>query len=204
MKEFRNMAKAWVAVAGIMWAAVLMTGCETAQPDYVDTDMQTVKGVAVALHTGDTIQISFVAPGSEKIFQPHEERIKEDGTISPPEIGSVRAAGKTAGQLQTDLQKEYDKLYRNVTVTVKAGDRFYYVDGDVKQPGPKPYLGETDVVKAIAAGGGFTDFAKQSKIRLIHPNGRTQVINYGKAIEDSAYNPSVYPGDKIVVPRRIF
>jgi len=210
MKEFRNMAKAWVAVAGVMLAAVLMTGCETTHGTrYVeDTNSPAaVRGVAVPLHTGDSVEITFVAPpapGLESRFLPHEERIREDGTISPPEIGSIRAAGKTAGQLQIDLQKEYDKLYRNVTVSVKAGDRFYTVDGDVKMSGPKPYLANTDVVAAIAAGGGFTDFAKRSKINLIHPDGTIEIVDYDKAIKDSAHNPPVYPGDKIWVPRRIF
>lgn len=199
------MAKAWVVVANIL-TAVLLAGCGTPQPTFVETNTQSrIQGNVVALHAGDSVQITFVAPpGTEKTFVPHDERIKEDGTISPPEIGSVQAAGKTAGQLQSDLQKEYDKLYRNVTVTVKAGDRFYSVDGEVKMSGPKPYLADTDVVAAIAAAGGFTDFARKSKVQLIHPNGTKQIVDYDKAIEDPAYNPPVYPNDKIVVPRRWF
>jgi polysaccharide export outer membrane protein len=206
MKQFRNMVRQWAAVAGILCATLLITGCETGGPVYSDVPgtPETVRGDIVVLHTGDSVQINFVAPGSEKKFDPHEELIQSDGTITPPDIGSIKAAGKTLGELQRDLQKEYNKLYVNVTVTVKAGNRFYYVDGEVKQPGPKPYLADTDLVQAISAGGGFTDFANQKKIRLIHPNGKTDVINYNKAVEDSTYNVSVYPGDKIVVRRRLF
>ena len=89
-----------------------------------------------------------------------------------------------------------------MTVTVKPGDRFYSVDGEVRNAGPKPYLGKTDVVDAIAAAGGFTDFAKKSKVQLIHPNGKKEIINYEKAIDDSTYNRAVYPGDQVIVPRR--
>lgn len=185
---------------------MLLAGCATTNPPFPplpDGD-GVVRGPTDIFGKGDLVTITFASPGSILVKPPHEERIKEDGTITPPDVGSVVAEGKTTGQLQNELQEKYDKLFRNLTVTVKAESRFYHVDGEVRQPGPKPYLGETDVIKAIAAAGGFTEFAKRSKIQLIHPNGTKEVINYDKAIEDSAYNRPVYPNDKIYVPRRRF
>jgi polysaccharide biosynthesis/export protein VpsN len=206
MKQLRNLGKVWAAAAAILSVAILIAGCKT--PEFIEDvpgiEPPPIRGDSVVLHTGDSVQVSFVAPGSEKVFVPYDARIQADGNITPPDIGSIKAAGKTEGELQADLQKEYNKLYRNVTVTVRAGDRSYYVDGEVKQSGPKLYLGNTDVVGAIAAAGGFTDFANQKKIQLIRPNGKKHTINYRKALEDSTYNLSVYPGDKIVVPRSIW
>jgi polysaccharide export outer membrane protein len=152
-------------------------------------------------HVGDTVMVARTSLGAETP-QLHTERIKEDGTITPPEVGPVVAAGRSAGDLQKELQEKYNKIYKNMTVTVTAGDRFYYLDGEINKKGPEPYLGETDIVKAISAAGGFTDFANKKKIRLIHPSGRTEIINYNKAVDDPTYYIPVYPGDKVFVPRR--
>ncbi len=68
----------------------------------------------------------------------HEETIKEDGTITLPLIGSVYAVGKTAGELQNEIYTNYvPKYYVRLTVTVKSGDRVYYVGGEVKSPGSR-------------------------------------------------------------------
>lgn len=156
---------------------------------------------ASVFSAGETVTVSF--SGLEVPPPNYEERIKEDGTLTMPLIGKVVAAGKSPGDLQKELQEKYNKFYRNITVTVRDLERYFYVDGEVKSPGPKLYLGDTDIVKAITAGGGFTDFAKKTKVRLTR-DGRTQTINWVKAVEDSRYNVPVYPGDQIVVPRRLW
>jgi polysaccharide biosynthesis/export protein len=211
MKELRKIAARWAGFLGIVMVAVLFTGCQTPGGAFAEwpgsdgTVGTTAQGGGVdILQIGDKVLITFASPGTSQTFLPHEEHIKEDGTITPPRIQPVKAVGRTPGDLQRELQKEYDKYYRNVTITVKAGDRYYYVDGEVTQRGPKTYLGQTDIVKAISSAGGFTEFARKTRVKLIHPDGRTETINYNKAIEDSSYNVPVYPGDKIWVPRRLF
>jgi protein involved in polysaccharide export with SLBB domain len=57
------------------------------------------------------------------------------------------------------------------------------------------------VVKSISVAGGFTEFARHSKVQLTH-NGKTQIINVDKAIKDSRYDVKVYPQDTIFVPRK--
>lgn len=206
MKQVRKMVGTGLTLLGVLWAAVLLTGCGTQGPKYADfPDLPGAMRENIDLfHAGDLVTINFVALSSEKSFQPYEERIRANGTITPPDVGAVQAAGKTAGELQQELQAKYDKLYRGVTVTVKAENRFYYVDGEVRQPGPKPYLAATDIVNAIAAAGGFTDFAKKSNVRIIHPNGKIDIVDYEKAVEDPTFNVTIYPRDQVVVRRRLF
>jgi polysaccharide biosynthesis/export protein len=211
MKELRKIVAQWAGFLGIVGVAALLAGCQTQGEAFAEWPGSggaadtTVQGGGVdVFHIGDVVQITFASPGTTPIFLPHEERIKEDGTITPPRIKPVKAVGRTPGDLQRELQEQYDYYYRNVTITVKAGDRYYYVDGEVTQRGPKPYLGQTDIVKAISSAGGFTEFARKTRVKLIHPDGRTETINYNKAIEDSSYNVPVYPGDQIWVPRRLF
>ena len=134
---------------------------------------------------------------------PHQEPIKEDGTITMPDIGHVQAAGKTAGELQNEIYNLYvPKLYRHLTVTVIPGDRVYYVTGEVKQPGRQLYVGQMTVTKAITTAGDFTDFANH-KVWLIRANGQRIKVNCNKALKDSSKDLQVYPNDQIYVPRRL-
>jgi polysaccharide export outer membrane protein len=136
----------------------------------------------------------------------HQDIVKDDGTISPPEIRSVVAAGKTASEVQAELLKEYRKIYRNPSVTVVPAQRFYYVLGDVMHPGPQQYLGETDVIKAIAAAGGLTEFAKKGDVQITHTASKKVLhIDYKKALQgDPKHRLPIYPGDTIFVPRSAF
>jgi len=188
----------------VVTSGLLLSGCGTAGHRFDDGDGESnPRPPANVFYRGDLVIISFSSPGLPE-RKPHEERVKDDGTITPPEIGSVKALGKTTGELQQELQKEYNKLYQNMTITVKSELRYYYVEGEVKTPGPKTYLGETDILSAISAAGGFTEFAKKSQVRLIRPNGEQVVVDYQRAIREPKHNISVFPGDKIYIRRSLY
>ena len=153
-------------------------------------------------HVGETVKVDFSGPPDQ--IEPHEELIKEDGNITLPLIGSVKAVGKTAGELQNEIHDLYvPKYYVRLNVTVKPGDLVYYVRGEVKNPGRQLYVGETTVTKAITSAGDFTDFASH-KVSLIRANGKSVKVSVDKALAGKADDPQVYPGDQINVPRRIF
>jgi polysaccharide export outer membrane protein len=153
------------------------------------------------LRVNDQVSISFQG-GID--LNAHEERIKEDGTITLKHIGSIKAAGKTVGELQADVHKAYvPKLYRTLVVTVKAEDRFFWVNGEVKINNRYVHSGEHTVLKAIATAGGFTDFANWKKVELTRVDGKKLIIDCKKAQKDSKLDLPVYPGDRIFVPRRI-
>jgi protein involved in polysaccharide export with SLBB domain len=155
-------------------------------------------------HVGETVNIIFSETPDPMEFPPHEETIKEDGNITLPLIGSVQALDKTAGELQKEIHDLYvPKYYVRLNIVVKPGDLIYYVRGEVKQPGREIYVGETTVTKAITSASDFTDFASH-KVWLIRANGQRVKVNVDKALEDPSLDPKVYPGDQVVVPRRIF
>ncbi|MEO6035590.1 MAG: polysaccharide biosynthesis/export family protein [Verrucomicrobiota bacterium] len=156
---------------------------------------------SIELRVGETVRVIF-SNGSTTQIPPHEEQIKQDGTITLVQIGSVRAAGKTSGELQTELQKAYSKYYRDMNVTVQVPDRSYSVGGQVKAPDRKPYVGPTTVIKAIQSAGDFTDFANRKKVRLTRANGKSYIVNCIKALENPKLDLPVYPGDSIHVPQR--
>jgi polysaccharide export outer membrane protein len=135
---------------------------------------------------------------------PHQEPIKEDGTITLDWIGPVQAAGKTPGELQNEIHDLYvPKYFVRLTVTVSSQERVFYVGGEVIHPGVFQYYGETTVTKAIQTAGDFTDFANRSNVSLIRANGQRIEVNCKKALEDPSLDPPVYPGDQIHVKRRL-
>jgi polysaccharide export outer membrane protein len=185
--------------------ALGLAGCATTDNTGVmDPPKSDDPGSAVAkLHVGDTITVQL--EGLIDTIPPHEESIKEDGTITLDLIGHVKAAGRTAGELQNAIHDAYvPAYYTHVTVTVKTGDRVFYVRGEVHNPGRQIYVGEITVTKAITSAGDFTDFANRKKVVLTRANNQRYKLNCVKILDGEAPDPPVYPGDQIEVTRRAF
>jgi polysaccharide export outer membrane protein len=213
MKLFWKASSLGLFACGLLFTGAIFTGCHassnhpvfsaTSAPPLMTgspvTGYTAVADVA-RFHVGDTVIVTL--SGLPQDIPVHQEPIKEDGTITMPDIGHVQAAGKTAGELQNEIYSLYvPKLYRHLTVTVAPGDRVYYVTGEVKQPGRQLYVGQMTVTKAITTAGDFTDFANHRKVWLIRANGQRIKVNCNAALKDSAKDPLVYPNDQIQVPR---
>lgn len=174
------------------------TGAETALPESAQNDL-----TAARFHVGDTITVDL--SGTLQKIPDNVQTVTEDGTITLPYIGAVRAAGLTAGELQREIHDAYvPKYYTELTVNVNGPQLVYYVGGEVKLPNRYQYVGPTTVTKAIQAAGDFTDFANRKKVQLIRNNGERIKVDCVKAAQDPSLDPPVYPGDQILVPRRVF
>jgi polysaccharide export outer membrane protein len=186
-------------VAVLMLVGLVLTGCA---PTTRPAPMTPTNPEVARFHVGETISVIF--SGTPEQIPPHEEAIKEDGTITLPLIGSVQAVGKKAGELQSAIHDLYvPKYYVRLNVVIKPGDLVYYVRGEVKQPGRQLYVGETTVTKAITSAGDFTDFSSHT-VNLIRANGEVIEVNVDKALSDPALDPQIYPGDQVDVHRRLF
>ena len=186
-----------------LFATVMFTGCDS--PSQGQLNLQPRPGADVArFRIEDPVTVTF--SGAPTSIDAHGEKIKEDGTITLPLIGSVVAVGKTPGELQSEIHDDYvPKYYVRLTVTVVSGERVYYVGGEVKAGGKQLYLGDTTVTKAIQSAQGLTDFANHSKVWLTHTStGQRIRVDYDKALENPAKDPPVYPNDQINVDKRIF
>ena len=203
-------------------AGMVFTGCGTTdEPVFTDNpnaptltsaptnDMASITDVGSArFSAGETVTVSS-STGSDADPGPvagagQPFLIADDGTISLPLVGPIRAAGKTPGELQGDIQKLYvPQYYVRLTITVTAQSRVYYVGGEVTHPGPEVYIGQTTVTTAIQAAGDFTQFASH-KVWLTHADGTRVKVNVDRALKDSTQDPPIFPGDKIHVDRRIF
>jgi polysaccharide export outer membrane protein len=156
------------------------------------------------LRVGEPLTITFSdlpSPG----LPLHAVRIRDDGKISLPYNVTVMAAGKTAGQLEEDIHNEYvPRVFKQITVSVRPEARWYFVGGQVRNPGRLEYLGKVTVLRAIDTAQGFTDFANKKKIELRRATGEKYVINWNKAVEDARFDLTVLPDDQIIVHRKYF
>lgn len=189
-----------------------LTGCQTSSPENIR--FSTVPGEeamtggpmaaeGARLAPGDPIRVVF--SGITDPPPPHEEQIKEDGTVTLPNIGVIMAQGKTTGELQKEIHDKYvPAYYKRLTVTIMTERRVYYVQGQVRASGRQEYLGPMTVLKAIATAGDFTDFADRKRVILTRTDGNRITVDCVKAAKDSTYDLPVFPGDKIEVPMRDF
>ena len=181
-----------------------LAGCSTTDnsgamnPPGPETD----NGGLPRLHVGDTITIIFSGLPVEVL--PQEKPIKDDGSITLPDVGRVQAAGKTPGELEDVIHNLYvPAIYKHLNVTVKTtSDRVYFVRGAVNRPDRFVYSGPITVTKAIASAGDFNEYA--NNVQLIRANGQHFKLNADAIINGKAKDPPVYPGDQIVVERRLW
>ena len=135
--------------------------------------------------------------------------VRSDGKISLPLVGEIQAAGRTPLQLENEITEKLKNFITTPEVTViveKVNSRKYNVLGEVAKPGSYLLTTNTTIMDAIAAAGGFRDFAKKSGVYVLRksPDGKEAHLkfNYKDFIKgkDSAQNIKLEPNDTIIVP----
>ncbi len=153
------------------------------------------------LRVGEGVTVTFQDLPSA--VAPIDTTIKEDGTITLIYNKQFHAADKTVGQLENEIRQAYVPAYFvNMTPTIATKDRWFYVDGEVRAPGRQVYLHKMTVLDAIATVGGFTDFARKSKVQLTRADGKTFFVNSVKAQKKPELNLEVFPDDRVTVWKR--
>jgi len=157
------------------------------------------------LRGGDTliIRLTGVPPADQGIF---EVKVDESGKVSMPYIGSVPAANLTTVQLKEGIEGAYKtgEIFTNPNVTVDLKEqRFVDVTGEVRMPQRVPYTKDLTALGAVAACGGFTDFANRRKVKLTQ-SGVTREFNAKEIQVDPSRDIRLLPNDKIHVDRSIF
>ena len=129
----------------------------------------------------------------------------ENGGINMPYVGAIEAGGKTSTGLEQAIQKAYidQQIYKTVTVNVVVPSRSYYVRGEIKQPGRFLLMSRVTVVQAIAAAGGFTEFANHSKVEILRGNQRIRV-DVDEIEKHPDRDRELESGDVIIVHRSFF
>lgn len=135
--------------------------------------------------------------------------VRSDGKISLPLAGEVQAAGQTPLKLEQEIAGKLKNYISEPEVTVmvqQINSQKFNVLGQVTRPGSYVIANSPTVLDAIAAAGGFRDFAKQKSIYVLRQNSdgteaRLQ-FNYKQVIKgvNPGQNVKLQPRDTIVVP----
>lgn len=141
------------------------------------------------------------APGGE---QQIENIVGEDGCIQLPYINDVNVLNMTATEAQEIIRKAYldQRIYKQIAVNVVIPSRSYYIRGEIRQPGRYPLVGTVTVLQAIAAAGGYTEFASRS-VEIYRGDKRIE-LNMRQIEKRPELDRVIEPGDIIVVDRSIF
>ncbi len=97
-------------------------------------------------------------------------RIRPDGQATIPLVNDVPAAGRTPQELSKMLQERFRDFLQAPVVTVfleELGPAQLSVLGEVARPGVYPLERGQGVLRAVAAAGGFTEFAHKDQIFLV-------------------------------------
>lgn len=174
-----------------------------------------------ALVTGASIESVFSSTASAYVLRPqdriivnlrgipkeetHEDVIDDEGFINLPFINEIKASGRKASDLERAIRAAYidGQFFRNINVSVVLPSQSYYVRGEVRQPGRYPMMSGVTVVQAIAAAGGYTDFARRSKVQLVR-QGFSTYVDAGDMEDNPEQDLPIEAGDVIVVHRSVF
>jgi len=135
--------------------------------------------------------------------------VRPDGKISLPLIGEMTASGLTPGKLQSRISEALEAYIHKPQVTVivqEANSHKFYIIGEVERPGVYALATNMTVIDALAAAGGFREFARVKEIYLLRrmPDGSRKPIPFNFKAAVDGRNPyrdlELRPGDTIVVP----
>ena len=169
-----------------------------------------VEGSPVDLYKivpGDVLGIE---GGEQKELSKESVRVDERGEVNLLYIGKIQASGKTMSELEAAINDAYIESgnYEAPQVSIAVLTLYYFVDGQVMDPGKKPYLREITLYRAIVDAGGFTPFAAPARVILMRPaaDGGNKVykINVRRIMQGAPDTVVILPNDVIRIPKSVF
>ncbi|HVP60708.1 MAG TPA: polysaccharide biosynthesis/export family protein [Myxococcaceae bacterium] len=132
--------------------------------DYEEPPLPAQSGYVI--QPGDVLQIRvFNQPDMSA-----RARVREDGKVSIPFLNDVVAAGTPPTALAQTLQQRLKEFMNAPVVTISLEEARPFsvaVMGEVTKPGVYPVPQNSGVMQALAAAGGFTQYASRDKIFVL-------------------------------------
>lgn len=163
------MMRAMASRTIVLFFTALLVACGSTGPYvWVDSVPATASSSAtdVVIADGDNLNI--------RVFNQDplssQQRVRSDGKIALPVIGEIVARGKRPAQLAAELQDRLKAVVvaPSVTVTMEQNaDLKVSVVGEVKNSGVFQLDHGANVLTALAAAGGLSDYADSDKIFVV-------------------------------------
>jgi polysaccharide biosynthesis/export protein len=197
-------------IACVPFIAAASVGCTThagsasARALYTEAAQRDPRGKPYIIGIADMVHIGVWKDESLST----DAIVRPDGTITMPLIGELRAADRTAAELQQDASKRLSAWVKDASVTVSVVEINSYrftVAGNVEHPGLFSARYYLTVSEALSLAGGPNRYADTDEVVIVRwLNGRLVriPINYdtilsGKSPEQDLV---ILAGDSVRVP----
>jgi polysaccharide biosynthesis/export protein VpsN len=187
--------------AGSLAVLALLAGCATEGPSGRNPVIPSAAS-ASQLRPGDSLTVAIIGvpdPSTNSV------QIDDQGIISLPYIGALKAGDQTTAGLTQRIREAYveKKIYTSVDVSVSVTERYVYVGGEVEKPGRIVWTPDLTAAKAVEAAGGFTLYAREDRVAVVR-NQALYDLDIKLAQKDPSQDPRLEPGDSIQVSRSAF
>ena len=155
------------------------------------------------LDTGDVINIQLVGQ-KDKI---NDHIVGGDGSISLEDIGKVIIAGMSLGEASSFIKSKINSAYIGTEAFISLSeirDVNVLVTGNAKNPGIYTLTGNSNILHAISAAGGISEFGSYREINLIRNDKIVESLDVYKLLINGQYNlkKRLRSGDVIFVEAR--
>jgi polysaccharide biosynthesis/export protein len=199
-------ARSTPPLSGPGLAVVPMTELPPPRPDLAPGEARTYR-----LGAFDKIEVDVF--GVDELSR-REIQADASGHVAFPLVGTIDANGLTPEQLAAEIAARLRRFVRDPQVTVNLKEsvsQVVTVDGQVREPGMYPVLGNMTLMRAVASARGLTEFARLSEVVVFRQVGdqRMAALYNLSAIRNGQYaDPEIFANDVVVVgdspARRMF
>jgi polysaccharide export outer membrane protein len=151
----------------VIIASLCLAGCYLPVGPFLPVeDWAVVTGAEYVISTGDVLQVTVFQQDSMSA----RVRVRPDGRVSLPLVNEWVAAGKSPRVLALELEVKLKDFVNQPSVRVsleEARPLQVSIVGEVLRPGALTLEPNAGVLQALAAGGGFTEFAHKNGIFVL-------------------------------------
>ena len=202
---------AWFQALFGLLALVMLAGCSNA-PDKRALQYMNQEGFGKR-YVGNAEEENYISIGDRidvfDLVNPEidlSQSVGIDGTVLLPELGAVPVAGYTRSDLESVLNSRYKDYYAEteIVVNISATGKSFWVIGEVRTPGRKPFTGDIVVVEAILEAVPVRQTANTGRIQLVRGDPRDPLVLPVNLADirrgDTTTNYRIQENDIIVVP----
>ena len=155
------------------------------------------------LDKGDVLQIQLVGQNDFN----EELLINSDGSISVPDIGQIIIAGLSLDEASRLIQSKVSSAYIGTEAFINLAeirDVNILVTGNAQNPGIYTLTGNSNILHAISASGGISEYGSLRKINLLRNNTIIESLDVYDLLIDGQYNlkKRLRSGDVVFIEAR--
>ena len=155
------------------------------------------------LDKGDVLQIQLVGQNDFN----EELVINSDGSISVPDIGQITIAGLSLDEASRLIQSKVSSAFIGTEAFINLSgirDVNILVTGNAQNPGIYTLTGNSNILHAISASGGISEYGSLREINLLRNNTIIESLDVYDLLIDGQYNlkKRLRSGDVVFVAAR--